>query len=1190
VTTALDPPGGAPAQATAAQPEDARRWRRRRATGERWWHRARRSAFDPEWRRVALLATAASLSAFSFWQATRFAEEDAEVRERARLATIDAAQDERELQALVDFDLDLYTGYCSASVERDGALETMFESGLSDVAPARQALVTQRLRADSLWGLLQADVPGTACATGDPATGDPATDPYSIERAREWRTAQDPTFGAAGLPPASAVGGAARAERQLMYAAVVFAAALFLLTAAGLAERDPVTAGGRDGRRKAWVRVWQVLAGAALATGSVLIVIHVHPRTVALWLAATGAALAIAYGLALRVPRHRRPHAEAKGVRWWAELVGGIALVALALAALELSAVAGRERSARALADRQSVAAERLLEAGEQAALHDLATSAELAELDARAAAANQDAVAQAVASNEGAGTTTEVDRIEHARVVTGAHAEAVADRSGEALDGDAGLVPDETCPEEPRPVRPSYDRLLAAAWTDPQTFGAHIAASREEGEVCSVLAGLSRAEADVWAARAKVLTVSLVALGLGGFLLALAADPKRTPAPARWLLSLGVVGVGAGAAVALSVLVHGLVDHVGLDRSTRVDFAEDVAAAQTSLARGSCESALRELDQALAIHDGYAPAYGARAEARLCSKDDTWLFSPPLRDGRVEAALEDEDRAAELREPGATELADIAWLRFLVALDDPRLGETALYEATALADEAARAASDVASPGVHVARFNHALARLAIGEDAEPEYRYALRCLDPAASCPGGGIEDDSLVAVYRLMALDDLELLASRVPETKLDRYRALVMSDDAVAVAPAEGPRSTLAVFPQELELDTPDEPDTEVAIVWYHRADPERPWDVIDDASLSTAVPGDHDNTPIPTYHPLPAGEYRADVYSTDGRLSRTVTSWGGAPGDQRVVVPDLGISAVVPPGWSVTSREHGVETAIGYGAAPDVLVFRRTEGKRPDADRELDDWLNDTLDEWIATRTGPDVIESALDVTDDHWWYLGLWDIRVREYPDANVRAFIGVAPYAIDPYCGGTVFMTLVRDPDSAVVATVVDSLVLDQAATSTLDPFTDLVDGDEWSVELPEYWVGAYLTPVGAEDRFAAQDCISGAWMSIETEEVPEDEIAGSDPLPHIADTRVTGLIDSIDGLTREGWDETELASGDPAVDVTLATTIDGFAIEHRVLYVLDGTTLTTLSFTVPGDGDYDDVVDRAFDSFALA
>jgi len=46
----------------------------------------------------------------------------------------------------------------------------------------------------------------------------------------------------------------------------------------------------------------------------------------------------------------------------------------------------------------------------------------------------------------------------------------------------------------------------------------------------------------------------------------------------------------------------------------------------------------------------------------------------------------------------------------------------------------------------------------------------------------------------------------------------------------------------------------------------------------------------------------------------------------------------------------------------------------------------------------------------------------------------------------------------------------------------------------------------------------------------------------------------------------------------------------MDGFAIEHRVLYVLDGTTLTTLSFTVPGDGDYDDVVDRAFDSFALA
>ena len=224
------------------------------------------------------------------------------MRERARLATIDAAQDERELQALVDFDLDLYTSFAAASVERDGALATMFDSGTGDVTPAQQALVTQRLRADSLRGLLQAEVPGSACAADDPAT-----DPYSVEQAREWRTAQDPTFGAAGLPPASADRGAALAERHLMYAAVAFAAALLLLTAAGLAEPDPAGPGGRDGRRGTWVRLWRGLSWAALATGSVLVVLHVPLLTIALWLGVTGAALGA------RVPA-RDPGRSAPGV------------------------------------------------------------------------------------------------------------------------------------------------------------------------------------------------------------------------------------------------------------------------------------------------------------------------------------------------------------------------------------------------------------------------------------------------------------------------------------------------------------------------------------------------------------------------------------------------------------------------------------------------------------------------------------------------------------------------------------------------------------------------------------------------------------------------------------------------------------------------------------------------------------
>jgi hypothetical protein len=856
-------------------------------------------------------------------------------------------------------------------------------------------------------------------------------------------------------------------------------------------------------------------------------------------------------------------------VRWWAELAGGIALVALALVALELSAVAGRGRAARAEADRQSVAAERLVEAGEQAALHDLATSAELAALDSRVASANQEP-----------GATDESERIDHARDVVAEHGDAVAEGSGGAPD--RGLVPNETCPDGARPTRPGYEALLAAAWTEEGTVPGHLAASREDGFACDVLAGLSRAEADVWSARAAVLTVALVAIGLGGFLLALAADPARTAGPARWLLSLGIAGVAAGASAALFVFVQGHLDQVGLRPSARVDFAEDVAAAETALASGDCSSAVRHLDSAVVAHDGFAPAYTARAEARLCSEDGTWLVASPMEAERVEAALADQRRAADLREPGAAALADMAWLELVLAIEDPGPGQTALREAAAGTGDAVGATSEVASPGVHVARFNHALARVALGENAEPEYRYALRCLDPAASCPGGGIENDELVVLYRLMALDDLELLAARIPETDLDRYRALITSEDAVAVAPAPGAAWTLTVYPQELLVGTQDAPETDVAIVWYHRAGPEQRWNVVLQASWATAVPGDHDDSFIPTYHALPAGEYRADVY-TDGRLSRTVAIWDGPRGHERVVVPDLGFSAVVPPGWSVTPGEHGVQAAVGSDAAPEAVVFRRTEGVWPDADRDVGDWLDGELHEWVASEVGADAVANGVDVTDEQPWYLGLTEIHVHDYPDAGVWAAIGILPYAIDPYCGGTQFMTLARtaDPDAL---TVLNSLMLDFSTTATLQPLMGSVESDAWSVDLPPDWVGTDLALVGAESRFAAQECRSRAGLSIESE-----EITGGGSLVDIAGGKVEELLAGGD-FTRERDDiERRLPSGDQALDVALATTVDGVEIDRRLVYVSDGTTLTTLAFTVPGDGDFDDVIDEAIDSFRL-
>ena len=102
-----------------------------------------------------------------------------------------------------------------------------------------------------------------------------------------------------------------------------------------------------------------------------------------------------------------------------------------------------------------------------------------------------------------------------------------------------------------------------------------------------------------------------------------------------------------------------------------------------------------------------------------MCSEDDDWLVSPPMRDTKIAAALADALRAAELGTPGATELVDIAWLR-LLRRSEPGPGGTALHEAADLAGEA-RGDDRRRSPGIHVARFNHAVARLATGRTPNP-------------------------------------------------------------------------------------------------------------------------------------------------------------------------------------------------------------------------------------------------------------------------------------------------------------------------------------------------------------------------------------------------------------------------------------------------------------------------------------
>ena len=605
---------------------------------------------------------------------------------------------------------------------------------------------------------------------------------------------------------------------------------------------------------------------------------------------------------------------------------------------------------------------------------------------------------------------------------------------------------------------------------------------------------------------------MALVALGLGGFLLALAADPDRTADPARWLLGVGVAGVTAGGALASSVLVSGFLAGGDLDRADRVAFAESTAAAETALAGGDCDEALRSADHALAIDSGYAPAYSLRAAARLCSDDDVWLVSPVLADDLVRPALEDAVSAAALADPGAgaTDMNGVAWLRVLRALQDPGDEDASLREAVELTEDAVEAATSNESAGIHVARFNRALSLLAVGDaDAEGAYRYALRCLDPIARCPGGGIRSPELVTEYRLMALDDIELLAGRRDETELDRYRMLVMSDDAVALAPVPSTTSwTLSVFPQELQVESDDAPASNLRVVWYYRSGGGEPWDVVRVASYITAAADAHGNRPVPTYHPLPAGEYRADVY-VDGGVSHAVPEpYGAVDVSEWLVAPDLGVSAVVPTGWELRSDAHGVESSIGPAERPDALVIRRIDGVWPDVDQSEDEWLDAVLDDWVAAKLGQGVTDDAEDITDDSSWFLALSPLRERRYPAADVRAAVGMRPYAADPDCGGTVIMAMVTDPSLDVASAVWSSIVLDRRSTAEVTPLEGTVSPDAGSsIELPEDWVRADLLIAGSDDPFMAQDCRSGASLTVESEDLAGTADTGPDALGTLVD-----------------------------------------------------------------------------------
>ncbi|MGH9261568.1 MAG: hypothetical protein ACRD08_17015, partial [Acidimicrobiales bacterium] len=381
------------------------------------------------------------------------------------------------------------------------------------------------------------------------------------------------------------------------------------------------------------------------------------------------------------------------------------------------------------------------------------------------------------------------------------------------------------TCDIEPTTAGPDYDELLDASLTNDVAFHGHIAAHREAGVACTVLAAAARDTAAGWDRRAATFTVALVIFGLAGFLLALAADRGREPSAARWLLRMGVAGAVVGGLVALSVPAFEVADGRELGTDEILGFASHVAAGRTSMETGECEAAVQHLDEALAAFDGHGPAFASRAEARTCSDED-WLISAEIEPDHVRPAIRDWETARRLGVSDPSGVAQLAWLHLLDALQQPSRGNSALDRATAMNADALEAVEAHGLPSVHVARFNVALAHLASGDvEAERRYEDALGCLEGTRDCAGGWIHDAGLRRLYKLMALADLELLEESTP-SDLDHYRALIAGggEGTGALDRGEAPTGqwSLDVFPQELQVTT-GSPDTvpPVSIVWYYR---------------------------------------------------------------------------------------------------------------------------------------------------------------------------------------------------------------------------------------------------------------------------------------------------------------------------------------------------------------------------------
>ena len=1027
-----------------------------------------------EWIIVILMVAAAMLSAAAFWQAAELADEAANLTNQARFADGYQAQLDSAVEAKVAHDRQILLR-CQTAIERRDAALTRYSQHFD--ARMAAAFAEAEHTNVSLNALFLGDTGGCTA--------------YQVARALEWTTFIQ-SFQVSFGDSAKLVERAAllnEAERSAVIAAVAFAIVLLVITFADAAQSAR------------WVRRWLAFAGVAIVIGLGFAVaafwaVGRIPFDAIVLLVGLGLFLA-AVGFLLKQsggPRWARftsgwqatrPRAQRLGlvhpVRVWAEMSGALALVVFALAVLGYSGASSLERQSISEADAFATEARLVLETGQQSALATLNFVAQLTELDARVVGAVQGPLQETTAdvSADQQARDAVVGRLWKAErqaweELLGVHlSEAESCASADSVlawrqisPGLAGMNPDAF----PADLLASYrdDQLILRTLIDRSAGGA---------SVCFTQAAVHWQEAQGFRRQASLYTVALVALGLAGFLFALASDSDRTHAPRQWLFAAGLAGMAAGVSVAVVALVVA---------PTRVG-PDDLAAGARShveaeLARGTfrCAEAVEEADAALARIRDFPPAHVGRAEAAYCDPQDAWVLSVGRDGARVAEFIGHLEAAQRLGlESSATE-GNLGWAYFVKALGNgpAHPGDHELQMAREHNDRAL--ALDPTNP---YWCFNGAIIDLAADRDgALARYEEALAGLGDdtvgAVGCRGIDLQHDDLKTYMRLSALADLELLGDPVPH---DPLRGLVVGSEPAAEGDcaAFDPEAKIVVSPGAVSLPLAAEGQSDpMSVIWYYRATSDVPWGVMIHPSTVTVRPGCHAGLTYAVGRILPEGHYRADVYVGGSLSHRTETDsawWKAQELDadefKHVHVPDLGLSFAIPRDWTPESPGPGVEIAYS-GPGGRVAVQRR---EAVDSELLLDEaliWTNGWLERWgldpaTSSTLGTEWnafpfvgLATSHGVRLDDGAILGVGHQQYLTAPPEALRFFDSVA----DDSCPGTSLTLLIAADDPAIAEAVWQSQMLIGRPHSvwTEVPETDLFAGGDFSVSIPDGWAAA--------------------------------------------------------------------------------------------------------------------------------